>query len=84
MECLVKRMQIAVWLTAAQAVTVDRVVPGAAVLWGGQAVDVAVAEVEGLVQTVAQIVDQGILCVAVRRAVAVGQRVLVEIVSGRY
>ena len=44
-----KSMQIAIWLAIAQTVAVDRVVPGAAILRGGQAVAVAVAEVEGLV-----------------------------------
>ena len=82
MQRFVEGMQIAVRLTTAQAVTVDRVVPGATVLRSGQAVAVAVAEVERLVQTVAQVVDQAVL--SVRRAVAVGQRVLVEIVRGRY
>lgn len=48
-ECLVKRMQIAIWLAIAQTVTVDRIVPGTTVLRRGQAVAVAVAKVEGLV-----------------------------------
>ena len=49
MKSLVKRMQVAIWLAVAQTVTVDAVVPGAAVLRCGQTVAVAVAELEGLI-----------------------------------